>query len=166
MLPRLEKYSENLFFVNGETNLRDHESSQTYLLNDWCLRNLHFFTLESIFLVPLQYTRGGVMWKNMGVLLHVWVRDLCMWKFLLALTVDSFLSHFRRLFSRQGKVHTSFSDNGMNFVGAEKELRRTLREQNTNLLTWQHRRWSVRWHFYPALASMGVGRIFSRGRRQ
>jgi len=54
---------------------------------------------------------------------------------LLALTVVSFLYAFRRLFSLQGKVHTSFSDNGLTFMGAGKELTRTLREQNTNFLT-------------------------------
>ena len=45
-----------------------------------------------------------------------------------ALTVDSFINAFRRFSFCRGKVHTLYSDNGTNFVGAEKELRLSLME--------------------------------------
>jgi len=78
-----------------------------------------------------------------------------------ALTVDSFLNAFRRFLSRRGKVHTLFSDNGTNFVGAEKELRRTLCEWNTNFLAEQLRQCGIRWQFNPPSASH-IGGVWER----
>jgi len=78
-----------------------------------------------------------------------------------ALTVDSFLNAFRRFPSRRGKVHTLFSENGTNFVGAEKELRRTLCEWNANFSAAQLRHRGVRWQFNPPSASH-MGGVWER----
>ena len=78
-----------------------------------------------------------------------------------ALTVDSFLNAFRRFLSRRGKVHTLFSDNGTNFVGAEKELRRALYEWNNNFLAEQLRQRGIRWQFNPPSASH-MGGVWER----
>lgn len=40
------------------------------------------------------------------------------------LTSDAFIAALRRLMARRGKVSTMYSDNGTNFVGANKELKR------------------------------------------
>jgi len=78
-----------------------------------------------------------------------------------ALTVDSFINAYRRVSSRRGKVHTLYSDNGTNFVGAEKERRVSLIEWNQNVLHKQLCQRGVRWQFNPPLASH-MGGIWER----
>ena len=46
------------------------------------------------------------------------------------MTADSFINAFRRFICRRCKPHTVFSDNGTNFIGAEKELRQSLKSFN------------------------------------
>jgi len=46
------------------------------------------------------------------------------------LDTDSFIQALRRFISRRGNVRTLRCDNGTNFVGAEKELRRALNEMD------------------------------------
>jgi len=79
-------------------------------------------------------------------------------------TVDWFLNAFRRFLSRQGKVHTSFSDNGTDFVGTETELQRTLCECNTNFLAEQIRQHGIWWQFNPPLESH-MGGVWERSIR-
>jgi len=71
-----------------------------------------------------------------------------------ALTVGSFINAFRRFASRRGTVH---SDNGTNFVGAEKELRLSLIECNQNVLHKQLCKRGFRCQFNPPLASHMCG---------
>ena len=78
-----------------------------------------------------------------------------------ALNVNSFVNAFRRFSSRQGKVHTLYSNNGTNVVGAEKELRLSLIEWNQNVLHKQLCQRGVRWQFNPPLASH-MGGIWER----
>ena len=69
------------------------------------------------------------------------------------LTSDAFLAALKRFFARRGKSTDMYSDNGINFVGADRELKRmynviSLQEPNEYLskhLSDQR----VRWHFIP-----------------
>ncbi|CAK9816560.1 hypothetical protein ANTQUA_LOCUS9005 [Anthophora quadrimaculata] len=69
------------------------------------------------------------------------------------LTSDAFLAALRRFFARRGKSSDIYSDNATNFLGADRELRETLRTilaetQDSpihNYLLSQN----TRWHFIP-----------------
>ena len=78
-----------------------------------------------------------------------------------ALTVDSFINAFRRFGSCRGKVHTLYSDNDTNFVGAEKELQLSFMEWNKNVLHKQLCQRGVRWQFNSLLANH-MGGIWER----
>jgi hypothetical protein len=69
-------------------------------------------------------------------------------------TSDSFLAAFRRFISRRGNVTTMYSDNGTNFVGANKELQ-TLKQlfkdsQFQQELFSESLKYNTNWKFIPA----------------
>jgi hypothetical protein len=69
-------------------------------------------------------------------------------------TSDSFLAAFRRFISRRGNVTTMYSDNGTNFVGANKELQ-TLKQlfkdsQFQQKLFSESLKYNTNWKFIPA----------------
>ena len=51
-----------------------------------------------------------------------------------SLDTDSFINALRRFIARRGQVRTLRSDNGTNFVGAERELREMIQGWNTDRL--------------------------------
>lgn len=63
------------------------------------------------------------------------------------LTSDAFMASLRRFMSRRGKCRKIYSDNGTNFVGAQKELSSYL-EGTEDLMA----REGVEWHFNPPSA--------------
>lgn len=66
------------------------------------------------------------------------------------LTSKGFIAAFRRFTARRGHCHDLHSDNGTNFVGANKELQEMLQKANSDL-TIEIRKFlsleGVRWHF-------------------
>ena len=50
-----------------------------------------------------------------------------------SLDADSFIQSLRRCIARRGSIRTLWSDNGTNFVGAEKELWKACFEQNSKV---------------------------------
>ena len=70
-----------------------------------------------------------------------------------SLDTDSFIQALRRFIARRGQVQVIRSDNGTNFVGAEKELRAAIRgwnqEQIHNVLLQKN----IEWQFNPPAAS-------------
>ena len=50
-----------------------------------------------------------------------------------SLDADSFIQSLRRFIARRGSIRTLWSDNGTNFVGAEKELWKACFEQNSKV---------------------------------
>ena len=50
-----------------------------------------------------------------------------------SLDADSFIQYLRRFIARRGSIRTLWSDNGTNFVGAEKELWKACFEQNSKV---------------------------------
>lgn len=81
------------------------------------------------------------------------------------LTTRAFLATLNRFVSRRGKPLNIFSDNGLNFVGANNEIGRMyefLKGESTeiaNQLVSQHR---IQWHFIPA-RSPTFGGIWEAG---
>jgi len=129
-------------------------------ISDWRLINLHFITLESIFWC-LCSAPGAKLREKVWVHIHMHDIQSVHLEVAHALTVDSFLKTFRRFVSHRRKVQTLFSDNGTNFVGAEKELQCTLCKWNTNFLAEQLCQRGVWWQFHHPLAS-DMGGVWER----
>lgn len=68
------------------------------------------------------------------------------------LTTEAFVLTFRRFVARRGKPSHVYSDNGLNFVGANRELRElgNFLGQNENKLNDLYAQQGVQWHFIPA----------------
>ena len=80
------------------------------------------------------------------------------------LDTDSFILALRRLVARRGNVRSVYSDNGSNFIGAERELKKAYSEMNDNKIQsfmegiggdW------IKWHKNPPFASH-MGGVWER----
>jgi len=78
-----------------------------------------------------------------------------------SLTADSFIAALSRFTSRRGKPFCIFSDNGTNFVGAEKELSKSTMEWNKTQIYAHLQQNEIRWEFNPPQAS-NMGGIWER----
>lgn len=82
------------------------------------------------------------------------------------LTTQAFIATFRRFTSRRGKPVTVYSENGSNFVGANRELNdlnnflKTVDNQNIILKTFSDE--GIQWHFLP-VASPSFGGMWESG---
>nr|CAI5845055.1 unnamed protein product [Callosobruchus analis] len=80
------------------------------------------------------------------------------------LTTEAFLATLKRFISRRGKPHSIFSDNGLNYVGANNELKKiyeflSLQHENiANRLAVE----KIKWSFIPA-RSPTFGSIWEAG---
>ena len=70
-----------------------------------------------------------------------------------SLTTDSFVQALTRFIKRRGLVAHIYSDNGTNFVGAEKFLRESIREWNQTQICDFFRQKEIDWHFNTPTAS-------------
>ena len=65
------------------------------------------------------------------------------------MSTDSITLALRRFISRRGPIDTRRSDNGTNFVGAERELRNALIELDQTLISSELNRYRIEWKFNP-----------------
>jgi hypothetical protein len=70
-----------------------------------------------------------------------------------ALSTDSFLAAFARFAARRGYLRRIYSDNGTNFVGAEKELRHMLHKWDQDIIGDRMSQHGIEWIFNPPLSS-------------
>ena len=77
------------------------------------------------------------------------------------LSIDSLINALRRLIGRRDKPFELYSDNGTNFVGAERELRETLQKFNSSVIQKHLLQRNIQWHFNPPYASH-MGGIWKR----
>ena len=68
------------------------------------------------------------------------------------LSTDSFLNAFYRMASRRGLPDEVYSDNGKNFVGADRELQALLAQIEGNKIKESVANKGVKWHFNSPLA--------------
>lgn len=69
-----------------------------------------------------------------------------------SLDSDSFLNSLRRFIARRGPVKSIFCDNGMNLVGAQRDLHKAAHE-NTEKISDHLMKQDIEWHFNPPTAS-------------
>ena len=68
------------------------------------------------------------------------------------LTTDSFLNAFYRMASRRGLPDEVYSDNGTNFIGADRELQALMSQVDNHKIQESVANKGVKWHFNPPLA--------------
>jgi hypothetical protein len=66
---------------------------------------------------------------------------------------DSFIMVLTRSISRRGIPSDIYSDNGSNFIGAERELRSWIKSLDQSLISNKMLRQRIQWHFTPPYAS-------------
>ena len=70
-----------------------------------------------------------------------------------SLETDAFIMVLRRFLNTRGKVKQVRSDNGTNFIGAERELREAINQWNHRQIEDELRDWDCEWVFHPPGAS-------------
>ena len=68
------------------------------------------------------------------------------------LDTDSFINALRRFIARRGKLQKMFTDNGSNFVGAERVLRTAVQTFNVDKIHRYCSQEGIVWSFNPPLA--------------
>ena len=71
----------------------------------------------------------------------------------LSLSTDSFIRCLRRFIARRGKPTVIYSDNGINFVGANRELRECIDDWNQDMIGRVLSQEGIQWVFNPPGAS-------------
>lgn len=67
------------------------------------------------------------------------------------LTTESFIAALKRFISRRGKIKDMYSDNGTNFVGAERVLQELIKNTKFKDLVQEFATAEqISWHFIPA----------------
>ena len=77
------------------------------------------------------------------------------------LSTSAFINALQRFFGRRGKPRKIISDNGTNFVGADKELRKAMSDLEDNKINAELRQRYIEWQFNPSYASH-MGGVWER----
>jgi hypothetical protein len=102
---------------------------------------------------PFCITHGRKTEKRYGVIftclcsraMHLELAD--------SLDTDACINALRRFIARRGQVKIMRSDNGSNFVGAEKQLREEILKWNQNVISETMLKHNIEWIFNPPSAS-------------
>ena len=102
---------------------------------------------------PFEIKYGRAIRKRYGVVftcltsraIHIEVAD--------SLDTSSCISALRRFIARRGRVKELHSDNGSNFIGADKELQRAVKEWNSTEMNNFALEQGIKWNFNPPTAS-------------
>ena len=112
-----------------------------------------FFTTGVDFFGPILVKRGRSLVKRYGALFTCLVSRAVLIEMAAVLDTDSFINVLRRFLARRGQVNLIRSDNGSNLVGAEKELRLSLREWNQAQIESFLLQKGISWNFNAPTAS-------------
>ena len=102
-----------------------------------------------VYFGPLLVRHGRKTEKRYGVLFTCMTTRAVHLEIAHSLEADAYIMALRRMISRRGSPAHVYSDNGTNFVGAEKELREALEEWNKKNIADQLSQNGVQWHFNP-----------------
>ncbi|XP_077073702.1 uncharacterized protein LOC143724510 [Siphateles boraxobius] len=102
---------------------------------------------------PFHIKRGRSSVKRYGVIFTCLACRAVHIEMATSLETDSFIQALRRLIARRGQVKEMRSDNGTNFVGADHELRKAIKEWNTSQIENSLLQRDIRWLFNPPSGS-------------
>lgn len=102
---------------------------------------------------PFEVKRGRTSVKRYGVIFTCLAVRAIHLEVASSLDTDSFISALRRFIARRGQVKLLRSDNGTNFVGAEREIKRAIQEWNTSQIENALHQRGIQWLFNPPTGS-------------
>lgn len=102
---------------------------------------------------PFEVKRGRALVKRYGLIFTCLAIRAIHLEVLSSLDTDSFINGLRRFIARRGQVLEIRSDNGTNFVGAERELREAMNKWNHNYINNMLLQKGVKWVFNTPAAS-------------
>ncbi|XP_054869314.1 uncharacterized protein LOC129349591 [Amphiprion ocellaris] len=102
---------------------------------------------------PFDVKRGRSSVKRYGVLFTCLTSRAVHIEMATSLDTDSFIHALRRFIARRGQVKEMRSDNGTNFVGADRELKKAIKEWNTSQIEDSLLQRDIRWMFNPPSGS-------------
>ncbi len=124
------------------------------LLQDRLLPDKPPFTNTGVdYFGPFEVRRGRAKVKRYGVLFTCLTVRAVHIEVAHSLDTDSCINAIRRFQARRGQVSIIRSDNGTNFVGAERELREALAKLDQSGINEVMMRKGVQWIFNPPAAS-------------
>ena len=110
---------------------------------------------------PFVVKRGRSELKRYGCVFTCFATRAIHIEITFTLDTDSFLHALDRFIARRGEPREIWSDNGTNFVGACKELKRAVQEWNQAKISAHLLKREVDWHFNPPAASH-MGGVWER----
>ena len=102
---------------------------------------------------PFEIKCGRSIRKKYGVIFTCMASRAVHIEVASSLDTSSCIDAIRRFISRRGHVKEIFSDNGINLVGAEKELKQALKELNQDQMMNFHASHGMKWNFNPPAVS-------------
>ncbi|XP_029997552.1 uncharacterized protein LOC115424424 [Sphaeramia orbicularis] len=116
------------------------------------------FTFVGVdYFAPFEVKHGRSLVKRYGVIFTCLVIRAVHIEVASSLDTDSFINALHRFIARRGQVQELRSDNGTNFVWADRELRRAMEEWNHERITDMLSLKGVRWIFNPPTGSQHGG---------
>lgn len=102
---------------------------------------------------PIEVKKGRSMEKRWGVIFTCLACRAVHLEVAYSLDTDACINALRRFVCRRGQVSTLRSDNGTNFIGAERELREALAALNHSRIQGAVLQDGIKWVFNPPTAS-------------
>lgn len=106
---------------------------------------------------PLSIKRGRAVVKRWGALFTCLNSRAVHLELASTLETDCFLNLLRRFVNRRGAPKFIYSDNGTNFVGAEREIREAIEHWNQKQISNELLQRGIQWVFQPPKASHASG---------
>lgn len=102
---------------------------------------------------PFEIKRGRSLLKRYGIIFTCMAIRAVHLEMLSSLDTNSFINGLRRFIARRGQALELRSDNGTNFVGAERELREEIERLNQTLISYTLLQKGIKWTFNPPTGS-------------
>lgn len=102
---------------------------------------------------PIEIKRGRSLVKRYGVIFTCMASRAVHLEVAYTLDTDSCIHALRRFICRRGQVLSLRSDNGTNFIGAERELRESLNALNQDKIQTAMLQKGIKWYFNPPAGS-------------